>query len=498
MDPRTHKRVAVIGAGPAGITTAYQLAKAGVGVDVFEAGTSVGGMAKTIALWNQKVDLGPHRFFSNDSRINKLWLEVIGQDYEMVSRLTRIYYKKKFFYYPLRPFNAFFQLGLREVIRCLWSFAKQRFKPKTNATSFEQWVVSRFGRRLFEIFFKTYSEKLWGISCQDLDSDFAAQRIKKLSLFEAVKNAFFKDRHSKHKTLVDEFAYPHGGSGILYERMADYIKTHGGTIQYQRPVRRVLTQGEKVSGIEFKDGETLRFEKVVSTMPLNQLVTRLPDVPEPVKDAAHALRFRNTILVYLKVEANDLFADNWLYIHSSELQVGRITNFRNWVPQLYGKESATILALEYWCNSDDAIWQQHDAALIELGMQELRRTGLINGAPISAGHILRIPRCYPIYACGYKKSLKPVERYLDSVYGLTVIGRYGSFKYNNQDHSILMALLAAENLISGTRHNLWEVNTDYEEYQESSLVTRTGLVRRHSTTPTLHPAPAGSQVLQGA
>lgn len=480
------------------MTTAYELSKAGIAVDVFEAGSAVGGLARTITLWGQKVDLGPHRFFSSDSRINKLWLEVIGRDYEMVDRLTRIYYQGKFFHYPLRPLDAFRKLGLLELIRCLTSFGKGIFQSKTLNGSFEDWVVSRFGRRLFEIFFKTYSEKLWGISCQELDSDFAAQRIKKLSLLEAVKNAFSRRGSSQHKTLVEQFGYPHGGSGELYERMASSVREHGGQVLLQTPVHRVLMRKDKVTGLELEGGEMRSYDEVVSTMPLNLLVERLPEVPAPIKQAAQALRFRNTILVYLKVEAQNLFADNWLYIHSPELLVGRITNFRNWVPQLHGKETASILALEYWCNKEDALWAESDAALVDLATRELRATGLLGDAAVSAGHIHRIPRCYPIYACGYKDNLKPVESYLESIQGLSVIGRYGSFKYNNQDHSILMALLAAENIAHGTRHNLWEINTDYEQYQEASLITETGLAEESRREPARPPLAEPTPVLQSA
>ena len=473
----THKRVAIIGAGPAGLTAAYQLSKSGFAVRVFEAGSSVGGLAKTIDLWNQKVDLGPHRFFSSDSRVNKLWLEVIGSDYDTIDRLTRIYYQGNFFYYPLRPFDVLPKLGVKELARCFLSFMKGRFAREAGEDSFEDWVVARFGRRLFEIFFKTYSEKLWGISCRDLDSDFAAQRIKKFSLLEAVKSAFTKT--NKHKTLVDQFAYPHGGTGELYNRMAEFVQSHRGTVQCNRPVRKVLTLDGAVNGIEFEDGEKAAFDHVISTMPLNQLVMRMPAVPESLVREVKKLRFRNTILVYLKIEAIDLFKDNWLYVHSPELRMGRITNFRNWTPHLYGKESASILALEYWSNADEQLWQLDDAELVNMATSELRQTGLAGDAPVSAGYVCRIPRCYPIYDRGYKNILRPIERYLNTIKGLAVIGRYGSFKYNNQDHSILMGLLAAENVTGRRSHNLWDINTDYEEYQESSRFSTAGLAPAH-------------------
>ena len=265
-------KIAIIGAGPAGITAAYQLAKKNIQVDVFEAGDDVGGMAKTIKLWNQKVDLGPHRFFSSDPRVNEVWLELVGDNYDMVNRLTRIFYKNKFFYYPLKPLNALMQLGIFEAVNCVFSFAKQSLTPKTKAAncegeSFEDWVVKKFGRRLFEIFFKTYSEKLWGISCSELDADFAAQRIKKLSLFEALKAAFKGNRDNKHKTLVDTFAYPHGGSGVVYERMADFVRLKGGNIFLKTPVKRVCTENNEVNGVELLDGKFIEYDEVISTSP---------------------------------------------------------------------------------------------------------------------------------------------------------------------------------------------------------------------------------------
>jgi protoporphyrinogen oxidase len=470
--------VAVIGAGPAGITAAYELAKGGAQVEVFEAGPSVGGMAKTIDLWGQKVDIGPHRFFSSDTRVNELWLEVAGRDYEMVDRLTRIYYKGSFFFYPLKALDALKNLGLWEAGVCTLSYGKEKVAPTEQDGTFESWVVSRFGRRLFEIFFKTYSEKLWGISCKELDADFAAQRIKKLSLFEAIKNAVFGGKGNKHKTLVDQFAYPTGGTGMIYERMAQKVVALGGQVHLKRPVERVIVENGRVVGLELVGGETRRYDHVVSSMPLTLLVNKLDGAPEAVKASSKKLRFRNTILVYLKVDAKDLFPDNWLYVHSADLKMGRVTNFRNWVPQLYGNESSSILALEYWCYDQDEMWSWPEEKLVALAKDEIRKTGLVKDAPISAGHVYKIPRCYPVYERGYKENLRPVEEYLKTVPGLTPIGRYGAFKYNNQDHSILMGLLAAENLLEQSGHNLWDINTDYESYQESSVITKTGLEKK--------------------
>ncbi|MBR29814.1 MAG: hypothetical protein CMN77_00775 [Spirochaetaceae bacterium] len=475
----TNQKVAVIGAGPAGMSAAYCLARAGLkDVDVYEASDSVGGLARTIELWNQDVDIGPHRFFSSDKRVNELWLEVAQKDYKMVNRLTRIYYKKKFYYYPLKPFNALFNLGIFQALLCVLSYGKQRIAPTPEDGSFEAWVTRRFGKRLFRIFFKTYTEKLWGIPCEKLDSDFAAQRIKKLSLYEAIKNAILPSKKNKHKTLVDQFAYPVGGTGAIYERMAESVKQRGGSVHLNSPVQNVIQKDGKATGLQLEDGTVKEYDHIISTMPLTLMVTRLPEVPEDILERTRKLKFRNTIIVFLNINALDLFPDQWLYVHSPELDTGRITNFRNWIPEVYGQEKTTILALELWCYDEDPVWKETNDSLIEKASREIRSTGLIGKSEILGGHVYRIPRCYPVYDTGYKENLEPVENYLSSVKNLHVIGRYGAFKYNNQDHSILMGMLAAENIVENRNHNLWEINTDYETYQESYVITETGLSKQ--------------------
>lgn len=470
-----NRRIAIIGAGPAGITAAYQLVKAGYQIELYEASSQVGGLSRTIELWNQKVDLGPHRFFSTDHRVNKIWLEVVGKDYKMVDRLTRIYYKKKFYYYPLKPFDALLKLGFGTAFLCVISYLKQRFKSAPRDGSFESWVTSRFGYKLYSIFFKTYSEKLWGISCKELDEDFAAQRIKKLSLFGAVWGAVIKSGAKKHKTLVDQFAYPLEGTGMVYERMKTFIESKGGIVHLNTPVKRVISQQNRVAGLELSTGEIREFDEVISSMPITHLVRNLERVPREVIEANETLKFRNTILVYLKIEGEHVFPDNWLYVHASDLQMGRITNFSNWVPEINQGEKSTIVALEYWSYDADEIWHQSDQELIDLGREEFVKTGLAKGLKISDGFVFRIPKCYPVYSRGYKQPLKRVEDYLCSLENLSVIGRYGAFKYNNQDHSILMGILAAENITDSKKHNLWSINTDYENYQEKSTITATGL-----------------------
>jgi protoporphyrinogen oxidase len=472
--------VAVIGAGPAGMTAAYQISKQlGTkvsGLHIYEMNDRVGGLSRSIDLWDQRVDLGPHRFFSHDPQINALWLEVVEGRYGIVNRQTRIYYKQRFFDYPIRAFNALKGLGIFEAVRCILSYTWERLFPTKDISTFEGWVTSRFGKRLYTIFFKTYSEKLWGIPCTDLDSDFAAQRIKKLSLFEAIKNALLQGKGNKHATLVEQFAYPQGGTGSVYESMKRQIESRGGKVYLGTGIQRVITSGGSAHAVQLENGEERRYDHIVSTMPLSLLLQRLPEVPPEILGLAKKLTFRNTILVYLKVDRNDLFSDQWLYIHDPSVEVGRVTNFRNWLPSIYGDSRSSILCLEYWCYFEDPIWNLEPEQLIEKAGKEIVTTGLVREGEVAGGHVVHLPRCYPVYFMGYREVMKPVEEYLNTVQGLHAIGRYGAYKYNNQDHSILMGMRVAENILEGAAHDLWAINTDYETYQESSVITKTGLV----------------------
>ena len=465
MHPSHQKKIAIIGAGPAGLTAAYELVKEGQMVDVFEASDTVGGMSKTLELWGQLVDLGPHRFFTNNPKINNIWRGVLGGNFAIVNRLTRIYYRKKFFYYPLRALNALSNLGLYESAQSIASYAKARVSPIRDESSFENWVVNRFGRRLFSIFFKSYSEKLWGIPCSELDADFAAQRIKKFSLMEAIWHTLLPFRKSGHKTLVDHFAYPTLGCGLVYERMASAVRSSGGNILLNSPVT-LASKRDGAQGIELilPDGTTRTYDHYISSMPLTLLVKQL-NPPPNVDAAATRLRFRNTILVYLEITGPNPFPDQWIYVHAAELSTGRISNFRNWVPSINRGLPSAILCLEYWCYDEDVIWHEADEVLIQQAQTELLSTGLTTREAIQRGHVVRLHRSYPVYDRGYQTAVETVSEYLKKFPNLQAIGRYGAFKYNNQDHSILMGILAAENLTRGANHDLWAVNTD-DEYQE--------------------------------
>ncbi|HEV2778220.1 MAG TPA: FAD-dependent oxidoreductase [Actinophytocola sp.] len=471
--------VAVIGAGPAGMTASYVLAKNGVPVHLYEASAQVGGMARSIELWGQIVDIGPHRFFTGDARVNALWLELAGKDYEMVDRLTRIFFRNKFYRYPIQVGNVLRNLGVAESALCVASYVWWRLKPggRDLGDTFESWVTARFGKRLYGHFFKTYTEKLWGIPGSELSSEFAAQRIGGLSLWEAVKHAVLPGTRHDHKTLVDQFAYPSHGSGQIYERMRDHVEAQGGTVHLRTPVHSLVTSGTTVTGVRLASGEVCEYDEVISSMPLTLLVDRFADVPPEVAAAGRSLEFRNTLLVYLLVDADRIFPDNWIYVHSTELRTGRITNFRNWVPTINRGRKETILAMEYWSFDGDDCWHWADERHIELAKLEIVKTGLVEAAQIKDGAVVRVPRCYPVYRRDYRQDLAIVEDFLRGYDNLQVIGRYGAFKYNNQDHSILMGILAANNIIDGApKQDLWNINSDYD-YQESSLITQTGLVK---------------------
>jgi len=459
-------KVGVVGAGPAGITAAFELVKRGVEVEVFECAAQVGGLARTITLWGHKVDLGPHRFFSKDQRVNAVWHGVVGPDYRMVDRLTRIYYDGKFYDYPLRPANALRNMGWGNALSCLASYGWQKVRnlgPTRPRATFEDWAVAAFGRKLFGMFFRSYSEKLWGIGCDELDADFAAQRIKRFSLGAAVLGAIGLDQ-STHRTLVGRFAHPLGGSGMVCERMAAQVAAAGGRVHLSTPVVGLGPDGRSLL---LADGSGRRFDHIVSTMPLTSLVKSAPGLPADVAEAADKLTYRSTVLVYLRVASPALFPDQWLYIQSPELRVGRITNFRNWAPEPAEDSTDTVLAMEYWCDQADAVWADADAGWIAAATAELRQTGLHAGAEVLDGHVVRLPACYPVYRCGYRQWLAPVVAFLrERLPHVSAIGRYGAFKYNNQDHSILMGILAAENIAAGATHDLWGINTDYGSYQE--------------------------------
>lgn len=460
------KEVIVIGAGPAGLACASRLLELGLKPVVFEASERVGGLAGSIVLWGNTVDLGPHRFFSSDPVVNEFWHKHVGGQHLYVNRQTRIFYKGKFFQYPLKPINALLGLGVIKSILAISSLGKSKIFRVSPETTLDAWITNRFGKVLFKTFFKTYTEKVWGIPCSELDADWAAQRIKGLTLFGAIKNAFFS-KNNKLKTLVDEFAYPIQGNQYFYDQQLKFIENNGGEIKFNSPIVELIVNQNQVAGVITATGEKYFSDTVVSSMPLTKLVAGIPNIPEEVEASLSKLRFRNTILSYLLIEGDNPFPDQWLYIHEPTLIHGRVTNFANWSPKLMINDNQIVLCLEFWCFDEDKIWSETEEKLIDLSFEEIKRTGLLPNHKMISGKIIKLRRSYPVYDHGYLEPLEVVTNFVDSFKGLMPIGRYGAFKYNNQDHSILMGLLAAEK-ISGKSPgvDLWKINTD-STYQES-------------------------------
>ncbi|NQX82845.1 MAG: FAD-dependent oxidoreductase, partial [Flavobacteriaceae bacterium] len=410
------KEVIIIGAGPAGLSAAYELSKNNIKVTVLESSNSIGGLSKSIDIWGQTVDLGPHRFFTKDKRINKFFHEILGDRYTNVNRKTRIYYNKRLFEYPLKFLNVISNISLIKIFKVVFYFGIQKISPKKDTSTFDKWIINRFGKELFKMFFKNYTEKLWGIPCNKIDSDWAAQRIKKLTLFQAIIHSIFSDNKQKHKTLVDEFMYPKGGTGQLYIETGKKIIENGGTILLDHNVERIILSDDfkKAIGVELFTGERMYADNIISTMPLTLMVSKLPSVTAKVTNTVNSLYFRNTILVYLEIDNSNVFDDNWLYIHSNDVLHGRITNFRNWCPSINNGKDTTILCLEFWCFEKDEIWSYDNKKLIDIASEEIRTINLLKKKDgIINGKVIKIPKSYPVYEIGYSNSIDIIKTYLN-------------------------------------------------------------------------------------
>lgn len=462
-----HYPVIITGAGPAGLTAAYELVKQGIAPLVLEKGDKVGGIARTETYKGYRFDIGGHRFYTKVEVVQKLWLEVLGNDFIKVPRLSRIYYGGKFFNYPLSVFNTLFNLGIIESALILLSYFKIKVQPLTEETTFEQWVTNRFGERLYKTFFKTYTEKVWGIPCNEIQADWAAQRIKGLSLTTAVINALFGSNDTK--TLIKEFDYPRLGPGMMWEKFTEAVENKGGKVELNTRVIRIERDGYRVKNIVAeKNGEIFQFsaDNFISSMPVSALINRMePPAPKEVLHAARSLNYRAFMIVSLVVNQVDLFPDNWIYIHTPDVKVGRIQNFKNWSPEMVPDLSKTCLGMEYFCNEDDDVWNMDDGELIKLAAKELEALNLAKARDVEDGVVIRQAKAYPVYDSEYRQHLQVLQDFLTKFENLQTIGRNGMHRYNNQDHSMLTGVLAVRNL-DGEKHNLWEVNTERSYYED--------------------------------
>jgi protoporphyrinogen oxidase len=501
--------VAIIGAGPAGLTAAYLLSKSGVPVTVLEADpTYVGGIARTATYKGFRFDIGGHRFFSKSKEVEDLWTEILPHDMLERPRSSRIYYRGQFFAYPLRAGEALRKLGPVESCRCVLSYLKARAFPIIQPRSFEDWVTNQFGRRLFSIFFKTYTEKVWGMSCKEISADWAAQRIKGLSLKTAILNALLPKKKAKRrdqvvKTLIDTFRYPRKGPGMMWEVCADKITALGGVVQMgRRVVHSFYDADRELWQLTHEDGAGNRrvteAGHVISSAPLRQLAHAIsPWLSDRALHAADALRYRDFLTVMLILQDREQFADNWIYIHDPSVKVGRVQNFKSWSPEMVPDPTLCCYGLEYFCFEGDGLWTASDVELIERAKTELEQIGLAKRGDVLDGCVVRQPKAYPVYDDNYATNVATIRDELESRFPtLHLVGRNGMHKYNNQDHAMMTAMLCVQNILAGRKvFDLWRVNQDAEYHEAGSAgkqVTTSGLRLvpvRIANTPTLSSAP---------
>jgi len=473
------ERVVIVGAGPAGLTCGYELARNGHPVVLVEQDPRhVGGLARTIEYKGFRFDIGGHRFFSKNAEIEALWTELMGERMRVRRRLSRIYYRGRFFKYPLEPLEALRKLGPLEAVRCLLSYLRAQRRRQAPIGSFEDWVVHAFGRRLYEIFFRSYTEKVWGVPCSEISAEWAAQRIKGLS-FASLMRSFIPGRTRRSgaiKTLVDRFRYPPLGPGEVWERVAGLIEKKRGVLRMDERLVRVAHSAGRVTSITTQSGEALHAyegDHFISTMPLAQLISSLdPPAPEEVIASSRALRYRDFITVAVILERENVFPDNWIYIHDHRVHVARIQNYKNWSAEMVPDPRFTMLGLEYFCFEGDALWSAPDEQLVAMAKEELVTLGLAEASDVIDGVVVRQSKAYPMYDHSYQANVARIRSFLElAASNLQVAGRNGMHKYDNQDHAMLTGLMAARNVM-GSSFDLWRVNSD-AEYLEDDAASET-------------------------
>jgi protoporphyrinogen oxidase len=466
----------IVGGGPSGLAAAYEAVGHGAEVLDLERLSAVSGLSRTTVFEGNHFDIGPHRFFTKNQEVHRLFVETVAEDLLNVKRMTRIFYNNKYFNYPLTPLNALFGVGLSSGLSILSSYTVTRALRALGgrpAESFEDWVVDQFGRRLFETFFKTYTEKVWGIPCTQIGADWARQRIKGLSLTTALINALFKPKTKIIKTLIDEFIYPRLGAGQLYEKMAANVMHSGSRVVTGARVSRIRRDDLHVTAVEVNDASGQRYavegRQFLVSAPLTEMIEMmLPQPPSEVLAACRALRYRNHVGVNLVVEGRP-FPDQWIYVHSKEVGMARISNYANFSPEMAARPGLNPLTVEYFCFRDDDLWHAPEHTLVEGAKHELALMKILQPDQVISGFVVRSDKAYPVIEIGYENHIATIKRWLDQFRNLLPIGPSGMFKYNNQDHAMATGLLAARTALGVAKYDPWMVNIDAEYHEHGPI-----------------------------
>jgi protoporphyrinogen oxidase len=475
-------RVVILGAGPAGLTAAYELTSLGIPCVVLERDAVVGGLARTVEHNGFRFDIGGHRFYTKVKLIRQIWSEVLGEDLLTRTRLSRIYYKSRFFRYPLEPLDAFRGLGVLESARCGLSYARSRAFPRLPENDFATWVSNRFGQRLYEIFFRSYTEKVWGMDCHQIAAEWAAQRIQGLSVGSLLRNALLPWGREEPKTLIKQFQYPRLGPGMLWTRMREIVERRGAEVVMNAPVEKIGWRDGRVLSVRAGSRE-YQPSHVISSIPIRELTEKLdPAAPQELRAAGEALKYRDFLTVALVAKTKNSFPDNWIYLHDPEVLAGRVQNYKNWSEEMSPDPEMTCLGVEYFCNEGDSIWARSNEELAELATGEMARLGLLRAEDVAEARVVRMPKAYPVYDHGYQKSLALIRGFLARTPNLQSVGRNGMHRYNNQDHSMLTGILAARN-ICGAHFDLWAVNVDKDYLEEDRAITNDELAALEQSQP---------------
>jgi protoporphyrinogen oxidase len=470
--------VVIIGAGPAGLTAAYMLTKRGVASTVLEADDVVGGISRTAVRDGWRFDIGGHRFFTKVQPVEDLWFEILGpSDFLQRPRISRIHYRGKLYDYPIKPLNALKNLGPVEAVLCGCSYLWARVRPPKHQDTLEGYVVANYGWRLYNHFFKTYNEKVWGVSASEIAADWGAQRIKGMSLWAAVwepiRAKLFgrRDKGKQVTSLIEQFNYPKYGPGMMWERCTELVQEKGTKVVFDSLVTRIEhADGRATAVTAVTDGAPTRYDctDVISSMPISALLRAMdPPPPADVVAAADALRYRDFMTVALVVPEEFGFPDTWIYIHDPDVEVGRIQNFASWSPYLV-KDGRTCLGLEFFVQEGDEMWTKPDADLVAQATREAAHLGLVDASRVEAGYVVRMPKAYPFYDWEYKANVATLRAWLEEhTPNVHPVGRNGMHRYNNQDHSMYTAMLSVENIF-GARHDVWNVNVEAEYHEEKS------------------------------